>query len=437
MWLDKAIFYQIYPLGFCGAPRENDGKVVPRILKVKNWIAHIKDIGANAVYFSPVFQSDSHGYDTRDYRMIDCRLGSNKDFTDVCRSLHENGIKVVIDGVFNHVGRSFWAFRDVLEKREQSVYKNWFRINFNGNDHYNDNLDYEDWEGHHELVKLNLENPEVRGYIFDSIGMWVNDFDIDGLRLDVAYCLDKDFLAELRTFCNNLKNDFCLIGEIINGDYKSIVNERMCHSCTNYECYKGIYSSFNDMNMFEISYSLNRQFGNEEWVLYKGMHLLNFLDNHDVTRIASILKNRRHLRLAYGMLFTIPGIPCIYYGSEWGTTGLKKRGSDYDLRPFFEHPENNDLTQFISKLADIHLTNDAICYGNYKTIQVTNHQLVFERNYKDQSILIAINASDNNFHISINRRATHYKDLINNNTLNLYDGYSIGPYSINIWEENI
>lgn len=210
MWADESVFYQIYPLGFCNAPKENDGATLPRIKKVEEWIPHILKLGCNAVYFSPVFSSDAHGYDTRDYRVIDCRLGTNEDFAEVCSELHKHGIRVVLDGVFNHVGRGFWAFRDVLEHREHSRYRDWFHINFSGNNAYNDGLWYEGWEGHFELVKLNLDNHEVREHLFTCVQKWVSDFDIDGLRLDVAYCLNRNFLHELRGYCNRLKPDFFL-----------------------------------------------------------------------------------------------------------------------------------------------------------------------------------------------------------------------------------
>ena len=261
MWSTESVFYQIYPLGFCGAPKENDGALVPRIRKVIEWIPHLKRLHADAVYFSPVFESDRHGYDTRDYAKIDCRLGSNADFAEVCKALKENGIHVVLDGVFNHVGRGFWAFQDVLQKREQSQYKDWFYIHFDGNSNYNDGFWYEGWEGHFELVKLNLDNPQVTDYLFSCIKAWIEEFQIDGLRLDVAYCLNPNFMRKLRVFCDSVKPDFFLLGEILFGDYKRIVNPEMLHSCTNYECYKGLYSSFNDLNLFEINYALNRQFG--------------------------------------------------------------------------------------------------------------------------------------------------------------------------------
>ena len=176
MWAYESVFYQIYPLGFCGAPYENDGVLEHRILKVNDWIPHIKKLGANAIYFSPVFESDTHGYNTRDYKKIDVRLGTNEDFKQVCENLHKEGIKVVLDGVFNHVGRGFWAFQDVLKNRESSPYVSWFhRIDFSGNSGYNDGLWYEGWEGNYDLVKLNLRNEDVINHLFECISGWLEE----------------------------------------------------------------------------------------------------------------------------------------------------------------------------------------------------------------------------------------------------------------------
>ena len=299
MWVYEKVFYQFYPMGFCGAPFENDGNLEHRILKVIDFIPHLKKIGIGAVYFSPIFESDTHGYNTRDYRKIDVRLGTNEDFKKVCEELHKEEIRVILDGVFNHVGRGFFGFKDVLEKRENSQYKDWFNINFGGNSNYNDGLWYEGWEGHYDLVKLNLKNPAVTDYLIESVRGWVKEFDIDGLRLDVAYMVDRDFLKRLRYETSQMKPEFFLGGEMIGGDYNQIMNDEMCHSATNYECYKGIYSSLNSMNLFEIMHSLNRQFGEENWTLYRGKHLMSFVDNHDVSRIASILTEEKHLPLAY------------------------------------------------------------------------------------------------------------------------------------------
>lgn len=434
MWFDNSIFYQIYPLGFCGAPKENDGVLVPRIRKVSEWIPHLKRLHVDAVYFSPVFESDRHGYDTRDYRKIDCRLGSNADFSEVCRELKESGIRIVLDGVFNHVGRGFWAFQDVLEKRWDSEYKDWFYIHFDGNSCYNDGFSYEGWEGHFELVKLNLENPKVKEYLFSCVRAWMEEFQIDGLRLDVAYCLNENFMRELRAFCDSIKPDFFLLGEILFGDYKRIVNDSMLHSCTNYECYKGLYSSFNDLNLFEINYALNRQFGKDN-PIYWGMHLLTFADNHDVTRVASILKDKRHLPLLYTMLFTMPGIPCIYYGSEWGISGVKENGSDDALRPALSEPEWNELTDLLSALAKVHKENKALLYGDYKSIVLTNRQLIFQREFEGEKIWVSINADEQayqaHFHGMGSREVT---ELLSGEKLILNDSFTLPPFSLFIWK---
>ena len=433
MWAFESVFYQIYPLGFCGAPEENDGITVPRIKKVLEWIPHFKRLHIGAVYFCPVFQSDRHGYDTRDYRELDCRLGTKVDFKEVCDALHQNGIKVVLDGVFNHVGRGFWAFQDVLQNRENSPYKDWFYLNFGGNSNYNDGLWYEGWEGHFELVKLNLQNPAVADYLLQSVEGWVKEFDIDGLRLDVAYSLDENFLRRLRSFCDGLKPDFFLLGEMLHGDYNRLMNGEMLHSATNYECYKGLYSAFNSKNLFEIAHSLLRQFGPEQWTLYKGQHLLSFVDNHDVTRIASILVNEAHLPLLYALIFTMPGIPCLYYGSEWGAEGRKEDG-DNALRPSFEVPQWTGLTDFIAKLSEIKAGEKALCYGDFNKVLLTNEQFIFERQADGERILVALNAADSAFDAHFDAKAGRATDLLTGESHDFGGGSTLPPYSAAIWK---
>lgn len=432
MWAYESVFYQIYPLGFCGAPFDNDGNQESRILKVIDWIPHIKKLGANAIYFSPVFESDTHGYNTRDYTKIDCRLGTNEDFKKVCDELHKAGIKVVIDGVFNHVGRGFWAFQDVLRNREGSPYRDWFHISFEGNSNYNDGLWYEGWEGNFDLVKLNLRNEDVIQHIFSAVKGWIEEFDIDGLRLDVAYCLDHDFLRRLRQHTDGLKNDFYLVGETLHGDYNQWMNDSMCHSVTNYECYKGLYSSFNSMNMFEICHSLARQFGPEQWTLYKGKHLLSFVDNHDVTRVASILSNDKHLPLIYALSFGMPGIPCVYYGSEWGAKANKSEG-DPALRPCFDKPEFNELSEFIAKLAAAKKGSKALNYGNFRNVVLTNHQCIFERACDGERVLVAINASDQPYTAHFDAGCGMATDLITGQPHDFGGGSELPPYSAAFW----
>lgn len=430
MWVYNSVFYQIYPIGFCGAPVHNDGECVPRIRKLIDWSEYLGDLGVDSILLNPIFESDNHGYDTRDFRKIDCRLGTNEDFADVSTSLHQHGVKIVLDGVFNHVGRGFWAFQDVLEKRWDSPYKDWFHINFDGNSCYNDGFWYEGWEGHFELVKLNLKNPAVVDYLLDCVKFWVDEFDIDGLRLDVAYCLDHDFMRKLRVFTQELKPDFALIGEVLFGDYNLIVNDSMLHSCTNYECYKGLYSSFNSMNLFEIAHSLHRQFGADPWCIYQGKHLMTFADNHDVTRLASILTNKEHIPLAYGLMLGMPGIPCLYYGSEWGQTGEKAPDNDYALRPCFEEPMPNELTEYIKKLIAVRQKSDALCNGAYKNVVIQNHQLVFARSSEKERVIVAVNAAADSY--------TACNQELNGKTLELLSGkeaaldgkLELPPYSV-------
>ena len=445
MWAYESVFYQIYPLGFCGAPYENPGAALSAeernagkhpehsgenhsILKVIDWIDHLKKMNIGAIYFSPLFESDTHGYNTRDYTVIDSRIGTNDDFKKVVDELHKAGIKVVVDGVFNHVGRGFWAFVDVLKYRWDSIYKDWFHINFDGNSNYNDGLWYEGWEGNYDLVKLNLGNEAVVSHILDCVKGWVDEFDIDGIRLDVAYCLSPEFLRRLRGFTNGLKDDFFLLGECLHGDYNRWMGDDMCHSVTNYECYKGLYSSFNSMNMFEICHSLQRQFGPENWCLYRGRHLLSFVDNHDVTRVASIISNENHLPLIYALAFGMPGIPCVYYGSEWGEKADKSMG-DPALRPCFDKPQENALTEHISRLAAAKSGSRALCYGDLKNLVLTNRQCIIERKTDGERVLVCINADENEYTAHFDAGCGTADDLISGDKIDFGGGLRMKGYS--------
>ena len=433
MWFDQAVVYQIYPLGLCGAPGDNDGDPQPRILRLLDWVDHIKRTGADTVLLNPVFDSDHHGYDTRDYFKVDPRLGANEDLARVCRAFHDAGLRVMLDGVFNHVGRGFWAFRDVREKKWDSPYKDWFHISFDGNTEYNDGFWYEAWEGHNELVKLNLWNPAVVDHQFQAIRSWVDQFGIDGLRLDVAYCLPPEYLKQLRAFTNTLKPDFILMGETLHGDYNRWMGPELCHSVTNYECYKGLWSSLNSLNLFEICHSLARQFGPEQWTLYKGAHLLSFLDNHDVTRIATQLTDPNHLPLAYALLFGMPGVPALYYGSEWGIRGDKREG-DGALRPALEKPEWNQLTDWIARLAAARKNSPALCWGSYRNVMLTNKQAIFERKTEEERVLVAVNIDSQPYRAHFDAGCGTAVDLISGAPHDFGGGSELPPYSAFFWK---
>lgn len=298
----------MYPLGMTGAPLENSPNtpVVHRFEELNKWVPHMKDLGCTALYIGPLFESSSHGYDTRDYRLTDRRLGDNEDFIHFVKLCHQAGIRVVVDGVFNHTGREFFAFRDIQEKREHSPYCGWYRgVNFGWDSPFHDGFSYEAWQGHYELPCLNLQNPEVKQYLFDVIRYWIDTFDIDGIRLDCANVMDFQFMKEMRAATAPMKKDFWLMGEVIHGEYSRWVNDEMLHSVTNYELHKSLYSGLNDHNFFEIAHNVRR-------LQNIGARLYTFLDNHDENRIASKLKEKAHLPLAWLLLYTLPGLSLIH-----------------------------------------------------------------------------------------------------------------------------
>jgi cyclomaltodextrinase len=423
IWYKEAFIYHIYPLGMCGAPIKKEMNLKPesRLTQIFDWIDYWKELNVNAIYFGPIFESTSHGYDTIDYYNIDTRLGDNNLFINLVKNLNSQGIKTIIDGVFNHVSRDFPQFKDVLINKEHSKYCSWFYIDFNKKSNHGDPFYYEGWEGHYNLVKLNLKNASVKEYLFNAVKKWIKEFDISGIRLDVAYLLDKEFIKELKEFCLSLKDDFWIMGEIIHGDHRKWLDNNILDSTTNYECYKGIYSSHNDYNYFEISHSLNRLFAKDG--IYKNHYLYNFVDNHDVDRIASTVKNQAHLYLIYILLFTIYGVPSIYYGSEIGIKGSKINNNDSQLRPkinfsdFKEMIKSNDLLKHIKNLSNIRVNNETLKYGSFEILFTSNKQLAFSRYDNNNYYIILLNMDDNTSTITLSNieKFGTYQDLLNNN----------------------
>jgi len=400
-WTEQSFFYHIYPLGLCGAPLTNNfsSAPTPRLEKIHTWLDHIQSLGANALYLGPLFESSSHGYDTADYYRVDRRLGSNDTLARLSAELHKRGMHLVLDGVFNHTGRNFWAFQDVLSCGEKSAYCDWFaNLHFGQSSPYNDPFTYEAWNGHYRLVRLNLNNPQAKEHLFGAVEMWMREFNIDGLRLDTADCLDFGFIADLAAFCRRLRPDFWLMGEVIHGDYRKWANAKMLDSVTNYEIYKGLYSSHVDRNYFEIAYALNRQFGPDG--IYRDLPLYVFVDNHDVNRVASNLANPAHLSTLYALLFSIPGIPSLYYGSEWGIQGRKTNFSDQSLRPVLDlgeisrHAPQPGLPDRITRLASIRRRLPALQVGSCRQLWVDHQQFAFLRQAGSQQIITAVNSAE-------------------------------------------
>ena len=402
-WYEEAIFYHIYPLGLLGAPerRQDQGEeTVHRLRDLDAWVDHMKDLGFTATYIGPLFESTSHGYDTKDYRRVDSRLGDNEDFRHFVEKCHENGIRVVVDGVFNHTGREFFAFQDLQRNRENSPYRYWYQdVNFGGNSPFNDGFWYRAWHNCYELANLNLGNPEVRNYLLDVVRFWIDEFDIDGIRLDCADCLNFDFMRELRSATAEKKEDFWLMGEVIHGDYARWVKPEYLHSVTNYELWKGLYSGHNDHNYFEIAHTIRRQF-DANGGIYRGCRLYSFVDNHDVDRIVNTLKEKKFLRSVYTLLYTLPGIPSVYYGSEFGVEGKKEWGGDQQLRPALDleklsaEPPVPELPELIRRLARVHAEERALTDGAYRELLLTNRQYAFARILGDEAVITAVNNDD-------------------------------------------
>ena len=396
-WYNEAIFYHIYPLGLSGAPKQNDYSTpVHRLNTLLPWIDHIKTIGCTALYIGPLFESVGHGYETTDYKKLDSRLGTNEDLTAFVKVCHEKGIKVIFDGVFNHTGRDFFAFKDIRKNREHSPYLNWYcNVNFYGNNEYNDGFSYDNWGGYNLLVKLNQRNPDVQNYICDVIRYWVSEFDVDGIRLDAADVLDFDFMRMLRRTAEEVKPDFWLMGEVIHGDYSRWVNGETLHSVTNYALHKALYSGHNDHNYFEIAHTVKylQNMGN--------LDLYNFVDNHDVERIYTKLSNKAHFTPVHILLYTLPGVPSIYYGSEFGIEGRKERSSDDSLRPALSLDDyetalgDNPCTALIAALGQIRQHTPALSYGSYAELHLTNRQFAFARDLNDVRVVVTVNNDDN------------------------------------------
>ena len=408
-WYEKAIFYHIYPLGLLGAPKTHteDG-VTHRLRELDDWVRHMKACGFTATYIGPLFESTSHGYDTKDYRQVDSRLGDNEDFKHFVRLCHENGIRVVVDGVFNHTGREFFAFQDIQKNRENSPYRYWYQdVSFEGNTPYNDGFYYKAWHNCFELANFNLWDRGVKDYLLDVVRFWIDEFDIDGIRLDCADCLQFDFMKELRLVTSRKKEDFWLMGEVIHGDYARWANDEMLHSVTNYELWKGLYSGHNDHNYFEIAHTIRRQF-DANGGIYKGCRLYSFVENHDVDRIVNKLNEKGFLQSVYTLLYTLPGIPSVYYGGEWGVEGRKEGACDDGMRPRLvlsemeANPPIPELKELLCKLGIIHQAQPALTDGVYRELLLTNRQYAFARILGNEAVVTAVNNDANPVHMEIN-----------------------------------
>jgi glycosidase len=438
-----SVFYHIYPLGFCGAAQRNDftNPAGAGLRNLVSFIPHLKELRVNALYLGPLFESSAHGYDTLDYYHVDRRLGNNEDLRYLIRTLHEHDIAVALDGVFNHSGRHFFAFKDIQARGQASEFVDWYSgLDFERTSPAGDAFMYDGWNGCYDIVKFNGRSRAVRKYLFEAVEMWIKEFDIDGLRLDAADKLTPDFMDKLSLRLKTRKPDFWLAGEVVFGDYRHWACPNRLDSVTNYELYKGLWSSFNDKNFFEIAWTLNRQSGPEG--IYRDIALYNFADNHDVNRVASILKCPAALFPLYGLLFTIPGIPSVYYGSEYGIRGEKLNDSDAGLRPAWGEITRQEalapivdadaLFHAICRFSAIRKKSAPLKYGSYRQLHVSHEQFAFMRDFTDcngkaEAVLVAVNSAESERHLNLTADClggvSHWRDILSEDIFSLRNGH--------------
>mmetsp|Transcript_11509 Transcript_11509/g.29072 ORF Transcript_11509/g.29072 Transcript_11509/m.29072 type:complete len:685 (+) Transcript_11509:136-2190(+) len=418
-WAAAAVWYQIYPLGFCDCPPTNDhrGDPVPRLRAVTGYVDHLQALGVGCVLFNPLCESDTHGYDTTDYKEVDRRLGTVEDMRALVEGLHAKGIRVVLDGVFNHTGRSHRAFQETASAGPaRSKYANWYKIGakpeeyegwctISWDESSGYGFAYDCWEGHPQLPQLNHSDRSVREHIFEVARFWLKDVGVDGWRLDVAHEISPDFWREFRKVCQEVKPDCLLVGEMIHGNYRGWVGGDRLHSGTNYQLARAMWSSLLERNYDELYTAIQR-----ETKLYDGLTLLNFLSNHDVIRLASVLDQPQHYTLATASLMLLPGIPCFYYGDEFGVEGVPgggvddASGGDDALRTVMLDPSDTSswpevgkerlaITQAIVKVRQSFpvfthgkLDVNGIAYGST--------HFVFMRQYGSQVGIVAFNSSE-------------------------------------------
>ncbi len=339
-WAAHAVWWHVYPLGFVGAPIEGRSmSAVPgdpgaragsRLGRLEAWLDYAVELGCSGIALGPIFASESHGYDTVDHRRVDARLGDDVDFDHLRGAVHGRGLRLLLDGVFNHVGRGHPYVRDVCSRGDASPYAGWFR--------YDDTRAAGDgeppfavFEGHRQLVALNHVEPAVADYVVDIMDHWL-DRGADGWRLDAAYAVPRPFWRTVLGRVRAGHPDAWFVGEVIHGDYSGIVRETGFDSLTQYELWKAIWSSCNDRNLHELAWALTRH---NEFVA--SFAPLTFVGNHDVTRIASQIADARHLAHALVILFTVGGTPSIYAGDEQAFHGIKEDrvGGDDAVRPAF------------------------------------------------------------------------------------------------------
>ena len=394
-WVGHAVWWHVFPLGFLGAEKERLGAVADvqhRLPRLEGWLDYLVGLGASGLLLGPVFESSTHGYDTVDHLAIDRRLGDASDFDSLVGAAHERGVRVLLDGVFNHVGRDFGQFQEALRDGPGSPAAQWFHLFWAGADE----PDYEHFEGHRSLVTLNHSSPAVVDHVVEVMCHWL-DRGADGWRLDAAYAVPASFWAAVLPRVRERHPDAYLVGEVLHGDYADYVAAAGLDSVTQYELWKSIWSSLNDRNFHELAWTLSRHDA-----LLDTFVPLTFVGNHDVTRIASRLTDPEHLAHALVVLLTVAGTPCVYYGDEQGFHGVKEDrvGGDDAVRPAFP-ADAAELSALGAPVLDLHRRLIALrrrhpwLHEARTTVEhVTNDVVVYVSRRGDDALTVVLNVAD-------------------------------------------
>lgn len=401
-WWQNSIFYHIYPLGFFNCPEINPIAIpnhtlsqiqpVNRLAKIRRYYPHFQKLNIDAIYFGPIFESCTHGYDTIDYCQIDRRLGTNQLFKEIVQELHRLNIKVVVDAVFNHTSRLFPAFIDLKKNQENSPFLSWYKkIDFSTNTVWQDGFGYDFYQDCVELPTLNTDNICVQNHFFKTVHFWFQEFKIDGLRLDVAYLLKPNFLKKIRLLTTDLKPDSVLIGELMTPSQTKLINKNLLHTGTNFPLFQHLHQSFTQKDFWQLKQIFSQQ---------DNLFLFNFLNNHDTDRIFSLLESYPDLQSAFVILFTTPGQPCLYYGDEILFDGLKKSKQDRQVRKKMINTEKLTKQQknhlsFIQKITTIRQVHPFLASGQIKIISCHHEKIAYITHSQNQYLLTIINTNPN------------------------------------------
>lgn len=395
-WLERAIWWQIYPFGFVGAEREAGAgtAVTHRLGHLNGWLEYAVNLGASGILLGPIFASSTHGYDTIDHFQIDRRLGDDADFDEFIAAAHHRGLRVVLDGVFNHVGREYPAFQRAIANGPDSPEASWFRLTWPAEPHQEP--DYATFEGHRQLVALNHDEPAVADHVARVMNHWLAR-GADGWRLDAAYAVPRPFWAGVLPVVRARHPDAYIFGEVIHGDYAGFVRETGVDGVTQYELWKAIWSALNDRNLFELAWAMQRHNA-----MLDSFVPQTFLGNHDVTRIASQLVDERHLAHALVILLTCGGVPSIYAGDEQAFRGIKEHrtGGDDAIRPAFPATPA-DLAPFgwptyrlHQELIGLRRRHPWLYRARSRVTELHNTDLMFEAFHENSRLWVALNLAD-------------------------------------------